>query len=168
MKEIRIRRSVRSFCDREVDDATVADLLRAGMAAPSAVNQQPWEFMVIRDEGDRNYIAGMGPISGSAAAAPVDILMLSRTYDLQLPELVYLDMSMCAQNIMLEAVHLGLGSVFLTVVPYPERIDYIARRFSLPSTVSPFGVIALGYPSWDRLNHEADRFHEDRIHWGTY
>ena len=168
MREIRIRRSIRSFSDRDVDDSLIDCLLRAGMNAPSAVNQQPWEFLVIREESDKKYIASMGPISGSAAIAPVDILMLSRTVDLQLPELVNLDMSMAAQNIMLEAVHLGLGTVFLTVVPYPERMKYISDRFKLPDTVAPFGVIALGYPSWDRLNHEVDRYEEDRIHWGAY
>lgn len=168
MKEIKIRRSVRSFCDRDVDDSLLEQLLKAGMNAPSAVNQQPWEFLVVRSQEDRRYIAAMGPISGSAASAPVDILMLGRKTDVQLPELVNLDLSMAAENIMLEAVHLGLGSVFLTVVPYPERMNYIASRFSLPDTVSPFGVIALGYPSWDRLNHEADRFDATRIHWGAY
>ncbi len=168
MKEIKIRRSVRSFKDTMVEDTLIDLVLRAGMNAPSAANQQPWEFLVLKASEDKKTIAMMSDLTRSAEKAPINILLLKRTDNLKMPELAALDISMCAQNIMLEAVHLGLGSVYLAVAPYQNRIDKLSAYFNLPEYIEPFGVIALGYPTWDKLNHEMDRYKEERIHWEKY
>ena len=56
MQEIFTRRSVRQYTDREISQQDITQLLKAAMRAPSAINQQPWEFVVLRDKEVLNEI----------------------------------------------------------------------------------------------------------------
>ena len=69
------RRSIRKYTDQPVDDATVERLLRAGMAAPSAGNQQPWRFIVLRDRATLAQIAEWHPYAKMLPSAPVAVIV---------------------------------------------------------------------------------------------
>lgn len=65
------RTSVRSYEDRPVEKEKIEKLLRAGMAAPTAVNKQPWHFIVVTDKNQLEKLAEANPNAGMAAKAPL-------------------------------------------------------------------------------------------------
>ncbi|MBR2182383.1 MAG: nitroreductase family protein, partial [Acidaminococcaceae bacterium] len=75
------RKSVRTYLDIDVDDATVEQIIRAGMAAPSAKNQRPWEFYVVRNKETLAKLATCTPYARPVASAPVAIVACYRTKD---------------------------------------------------------------------------------------
>ncbi|MDR0514861.1 MAG: nitroreductase family protein [Coriobacteriaceae bacterium] len=166
MKEIFERRSVREFTDQPVEPEKVEQLLRAGMQAPSAGNQQPWEFVVVDDPALKDALCEASPYTGPLKRAPLGIVVLARTFGLRFPEDVQSDLSAVTQNILLEAVSLGLGACWLGIFPIRERMDVITQALALPAEVEPFSMIAIGYPATQA--GATPRFDPDRVHTNGY
>ena len=139
------RRSVRSYSAKPVSAEAVTALLRAAMAAPSACNQQPWRFTVVRRQDLKERLAAASPFAGFAAQAPV-ILVPAFRKDCQLPEYAPVDTSAAVENLLLAAVQQGLGAVWLGVYPRPERMAAVAKILQLPPEEAPFAMVAVGYP----------------------
>ena len=93
MNEIFARRSIRKFLPTMVEDEKIEQLLRAGMAAPSAGNQQPWEFYVVRDKRVIQDLSHCSPYAGCAAGASLAIVVCSRDENMRFPAFVNLDRS---------------------------------------------------------------------------
>ncbi|WP_080801414.1 nitroreductase family protein [Arabiibacter massiliensis] len=159
------RASVRRFTDEPVTDDEVRALLRAAMAAPSAGNQQPWEFYVVRDEATRVRLSEATPYAKPAAAAPCVIAACTHTAELHFPMCAPQDMSAAVENLLLEAVELGLGAVWLGVAPEPDRIAAVSKVLGLPEGVEPFALVACGRPAEEPAPKGRDRFDESRIRW---
>jgi len=168
MEAIFNRRSVRKYADQPVEGEKVEKILRAAMQAPSAGNQQPWEFLVVQDKESLAKLAKMSPYAGPIAKAPLAIIMLGNSDGMMFPESWEHDMGAAAENALLEAVALGLGGVWLGVLPFEERMDHIRGQFSLPEKVTPFAVLAVGYPDKEDANHFVDRYKEERVHYEAY
>ncbi len=166
METINIRRSIRSFTDKKVESEKIEKLLRAAMQAPSAGNQQPWEFVVVQNEEVKEKLSTISPYAKPIKNAPLAIVLVEKTTGLNFPENSTQDMGACAQNILLEVVELGLGAVWLGVKPDEARMDIVSKTLNLPENISPFAVIAVGYS--DAENKFVDRFDETRIHNDTY
>ncbi len=166
MDTINIRRSIRSFVSKNVEDDKIEKLLRAGMQAPSAGNQQPWEFVVVKDEETKDKLATISPYAKPCKEAPVSIVLLENSSNLKFPLNSDQDMGACAQNILLEAVELGLGAVWIGVKPYEDRIKIITEALNLPEKVVPFAIIPVGYS--DMENKFVDRFDENRVQYNQY
>jgi nitroreductase len=149
-----------------VEQEKVEKLLRAAMAAPSGGNQQPWEFIVVTDEKLRADLSGMARPAQPAKAAPLDIIILGNKDRMRFPELWQQDLGAAAENILLEAVELGLGGVWLGTAPIEGRMNYIRDMFSLPENLDPYAVLCIGYP--DAPVVQQDRFDPDRIHYNKY
>ncbi len=162
MKEIFHRISVRKFEEREVEPEKIERILRAAMAAPSARNQQPWEFYVVTDREKILALSKMSKFSGCAAGAPAVIVSVYRK-DILRPEYAHIDMSIAQENMWLETDSLGLGGVWLGTAPLEERMKMVEETLQLPDTVRAFAVFALGYPAETRP--QQDRFDESRIHY---
>ena len=111
------RRSIRKYTDQPVDDATVERLLRAAMAAPSAGNQQPWQFVVLRDRATLTAITEWHPYAKMLPSAPVAIVVCGDPGDAKWAVLWDQDCSACTENLLIEAELLGLGAVWLGVHP---------------------------------------------------
>lgn len=168
MEEINIRRSVRKYQDRTVEGAALDAIFRAAMQAPSAGNQRPWEFYVIEDKEMLANISKVSPYASSIKNAPMAIIMLCNTDRLRFPENWEQDMSTASQNLMLEAVAQGLGSVWLGIAPLEDRMAALCRVLSLPDKYKPFSIIGIGYPLKEDANRFVDRYEADRIyHYGT-
>lgn len=163
MSSIFHRISVRKFEDKPVSREQIMDILRAGMQAPSACNQQPWEFYVVTDREKIKALSQASPYAGCAAGAPVVIVPVYRKEGLTAPELGEIDMAIAQENIWLRTDELGLGGVWLAVMPERDRMDNVRRILDLPENVEAFSMFPLGYPAESRP--QQDRFHEDRIHW---
>lgn len=165
MKEIFERRSVRLYQDKKVEPEKIEKLLRAAMQAPSAGNQQGSEFLVVTEPSSLQKLSLMSPYSRLIEKAPVAIILLGNEKRLKFPENWEQDLGAAAENILLEAVHLDLGAVWLGVHPLQERINAVKEQFSLPEEYRPFAVIAAWYPKDQSANKFVDRWDEDRVHY---
>ena len=167
MNEIFTRRSVRTFSPQPVEPEKAEKLLRAAMQAPSARNQQPWEFILVTEPALLARLGGIHPFSAPAGQAPLVIVALGNRDYMRSPAIWTHDMGAACENILLEAVSLGLGAVWMAVEPDPVRVQALRDIFTLPEHVCPFAMIAAGYPAQPTPPQE-DRFHPERIHYNGY
>jgi len=168
MEVINIRRSVRKYdATKKVGVSDIDKLLRAAMQAPSAHNEQPWAFVVIDDRSIMTSYADAMMYSKMLYEASHMILIVVDKALIQSP-LYIQDVSAAMQNILLEAVHLGLGGCWLGVYPRPERMETIKKLVKLPNDIEPFAIAAIGYPMDENANHFVDRFQQDRIHYNVW
>lgn len=165
MDAILERASVRQFSEEPVSEDQIRVLLRAGMAAPSAGNQQPWEFYVVFDEATRQSLAECSPYVRPAEFAPCVIVACTRESALRFPPCVPQDMGACLENILLEAVEQDLGGVWLGIAPEEDRMDKVAKVLQLPEDVRAFALVAVGHPLKEPNPRGAERYDEERIHW---
>ena len=162
MSSIFHRISVRKFENRPIEKEKIVQVLKAGMQAPSACNQQPWEFYVVTDKEKIQELSTATPYSKCAAGAPVVIVPVYRTEGLVAPSYAEIDLSIAQQNIWLETDALGLGGVCIGISPVPEFMEPVCRILQLPDNLKPFCLFPLGYPSEERP--QQDRFELNRIH----
>ena len=132
MNAIYLRSSVRQYTDEPVDIRDIEKLMRAAMAAPSAVNQQPWEFYIARDETTRLALAASSPYGTPAKLAPCVIVACQRTEGLRAPKDASYDMSASVENILIEAANLGLGAVWLGIAPEKDRMAAVDVALGSP------------------------------------
>jgi nitroreductase len=161
------RRSVRAFTGEPVSDDLVTDLLEAAMAAPSARGADPWHFIVVRDPALLTAIAELLPYGKMLPRAGLGILVSGDLMAANRQSESYLlqDCSAAMENLLLAAGLLDLGAVWLGVHPTPERIDGIRRLCSLPETIVPVGMAAVGHPAQrppPRTRYAAAKVHHDR------
>ena len=162
MNPIYHRVSIRKFQERPVENEKILQILKAGMQAPSACNQQPWEFYVVTDKEKIGLLSQTTPYAGCAAGAPVVIIPVYRTESLPAPSMIPIDMGLSLENIWLETDALGLGGVCIGISPVPEFMEPVCRILQLPDNLKPFCLFPLGYPSEERP--QQDRFELNRIH----
>ncbi len=156
IEAIMTRRSVRYYTDQPITDDALEVILRAGMAGPSCTNARDWHFLVTRDP---EILSQMAAANGRPAdplkRAQLGILVLG---DLErafrpAPDYWIIDGAIAAQNMILAAHALGIGSVWLGTYPQLERVDRQRELFSLPETAIPHSVIAFGYPDSEQENN---------------
>ena len=162
MKEIFERVSIRQYTDRAVEDEKILAILRAAMAAPSAGNQQPWEFYVVRDRSKLEELSRVSPYAGCAKAAPVAIVSAYRE-KLWAPAYAQIDMSIAMENLWLACGEQGLGGVWLGIAPVEDRMRAVEEILGIPEGLRAFAIFPLGYPAEERK--QQDRFDENRIHY---
>lgn len=166
MKELEIRRSVRKFdLAKEVKDEDLMEIIKTSMQAPSARNQQPWEYITIKN---RKIIKELSTASKGALIlenAPAVICLISRPFDgLSVPEMAPQDLAICMTYMMLKATNLGLGTCYIGIYPKEERSQKVFDILKIKEGYTPFALLAVGYPSSDDAFKSLDRFDETRIH----
>ena len=167
MEEIFNRRSIRKFQDKPVENEKIDKLLRAAMQAPSAGNQQPWEFIVIKDRETLRKLSLMTPYSKPAEGSPVTFILLANCKDLRHSTFWQQDMSAAMENILLEAVHLELGAVWMGVATNESAVEYLNEMYHFPEYIKPFALVSIGYPD-NQKNEFADRYKPERVHYETW
>ncbi len=158
------RASVRDFTDKPVSDADAEQLMRAAMAAPSAMNQQPWEFFLTRDRDLMVKLSHASMYARPLRRATLGIVVCQRK-DVKIPQIAPQDMGACMENLLLEAVQLGLGAVWMGIAPDPERIARVAETVALPENLEAFSLVAVGHPKGKPHVTGPDRYDESRVHW---
>ena len=166
MNEIFIRRSIREFVEKPVEKDKIENILKAGMQAPSAKNQQAWEFIVVTSKELKNKVSMMSPFSKLASKAAVLIILLGNKDKMIVPDKWQQDLGACTQNMLLQIVKEGLGGVWLGVYPTEERVSYLRDIFKIPDNVEPFGIVSFGYS--EKQNIFVDRYEKSRVHWEEY
>jgi nitroreductase len=166
MNAILKRKSIRKYKDIKVSDEIVEELLRAGMQAPSAGNEQPWEFIILRDKEVMKKITEFHPYSKMLLNTDVAIVVCGDESKEVFKGYWVQDCSAATENILLTAEDKGLGAVWLGVYPMEDRVDALKELLNLPSSVIPLSIIPVGYP--DEQREAADRFNKTRIHYDRW
>ena len=167
MKEIFSRRSIRKYKDMSVDDVQIEELLRAAMYAPSAGNEQPWHFIVVKDREKLNEITTFHPYAQMLKGAPLAIIACADTSIVKYDGAFWLqDISASIQNILLQGEYLGLGTCWCGVYPRQELVEGVSKLFELPEHIIPVGLVSIGYPAEHR--EVRYRFKQDRVHNETW
>ncbi len=165
IKTILERKSVRSFEDKPISKVQLEFILKAGMAAPSARNLQPWAFVVVTDRDVMNTLADRLPYAKMLHEARAAIVVCGVPENAgDSPEGYWVqDCSAATQNILLAIESMGLGAVWTGVYPRPDRVDVVREVLSIPKTVFPLNVIPVGYPKGE--NRPKDKFRPEYIRW---
>ncbi|OIO02489.1 MAG: nitroreductase family protein [Desulfovibrionaceae bacterium CG1_02_65_16] len=159
---IKTRRSVRRYTSQPLDDATLTEVLRCGMQAPSACNEQPWQFVVVRDKTLLAKAGDINPYAKFAKNAPVAVLVCG---DMRLDRCQgywVQDCSNCAMSMLLAAHALGLGAVWTGIYPLADRVEGFRKLCGLPAEVTPLALLVLGH--MEQTPKPEDRFKAERIH----
>ncbi|MFC1807704.1 nitroreductase family protein [Candidatus Omnitrophota bacterium] len=163
------RKSVRSYIDKPVTEQDLNTLLKAGMAAPTAVDKRPWAFVAITD---KEVLAGLanglpyGRMLNTAGAAIVVCGVLDKALPGVAREFWIQDCSAATENILLAAESLKLGAVWIGVYPIAGNIHHVRTTLSMPEDVIPLNILSIGYPTGDEK--PKDKFDEANIHWDKW
>lgn len=162
MDSIFHRTSIRKYKDMPIEKEKLEQLVRAAMAAPSAKNQQPWEFYIVTDKSVIEALSHTSPYASFVKDAAAAIVPCYRV-DCKVPLYAQVDMSIATQNILLEADSLGLGACWIGTAPQEERMTAVEKVLNIPASLRAFSIVSLGYP--DEQRKQQDRFDESRIHY---
>ncbi len=162
MKAIRYRRNIRRFTPEPVPDESIKALLEAAMSAPSAGNQQPWEFVVIKDRAVLDRIPDVHPHAQMCRQAQAAIVVCGNLERDSHRGFWVQDCAAATQNILIAATDLGLGSVWCGVHPREDRVSGLRKLLCLPDHIVPLSLIPIGHPAENKPASE--RFDPARIH----
>ena len=148
---IMTRTSIRQYQDRPVEQEKVEQLLRAAMAAPTAVNKQPWHFYVLNTKEAINRLADASQRGGDMVRSAALVVVVCGDMDKALEgkarEYWIQDTSAATENLLLAAHALGLGAVWTGVYPMKERVEMTTKVLNLPENLVPLCTILIGYPA---------------------
>ncbi len=158
------RTSVRHFSDAPVSEESWEHLLRAAMAAPSAVNSQPWEFIVVTQREKLKALAEALPyarMTAGAAGALVACAVPRRAFGGS-REFAVIDTSLACENFLLAAEALGLGAVWTAL--YPDAVREKAARvlLGIPEDIIPLALIPVGIPAGEVK--PKDKYRKELVH----
>ena len=162
MDAILSRRSIRKYTEQAVSDEAVEELLKAAMSAPSAGNQQPWQFVVIRERGLLDEIPKYHPYSAMLKEASVAILICGDVNSEKHKGYWVQDCSAATQNLLIAVQAKGLGAVWLGVHPREDRVAGIRKLLGLPEQIVPLSLIPIGYKGEEKP--PANRYDASKVH----
>lgn len=169
MEMIFKRRSVRSFENRPLEPELICKLLEAAMAAPTAANSQPWEFIVVTEPEMLDQIRAK--LRFAPYNAPCAVVVCGN------PEIAnnsagkhfwVQDCSAAMENMLIAAAGLGLGGVWIGIYPLPSTLKPVREIFNIPETVFPLGIAMLGHPAEGAVPQPRTQYNEHRVHWQIY
>lgn len=166
---IMTRVSVRAYTAEGVSEIQIEKMLRAAMAAPSALNKQPWHFIVVTEQVQLDALAEVTPNARMAAGAPLAIVVcgdMSKVAEGMARDFWIQDCSAATQNILLEAHALGLGAVWTGTWPSLERCAAVAQVLDIPEGIVPFATVVIGHPAGE--NKPKDKWNPDNVSWEKY
>ena len=168
LEAIMTRRCVRKFTGKQIPDAVLEKIIKAGTYAPSALALQPWGFVIIQDQAFLTRVSdyckpvmlslmkdahdGMSDVfrdllKGTDYSiyyhAPTVIMIIGKTES----RFREIDCSLCAENMMLAAHTLGIGSCWIGSTEAAYNNKEIMAGFRIPDGYSPVGTIIFGYPN---------------------
>lgn len=165
IENIMSRTSVRKFTDRAIAKDTLETIVKAGMAAPTAVNKQPWDFVVVTEREVLDSLMANHPYSNLATATAAIIVCGNMEKAMEGDGQAYWiqDCSAATENILLASHALGLGAVWCGVYPMQDRIVPVRETLKLPSYVTPLNIISMGYPAEDP--DPKDKWNPSNVHY---
>ncbi len=160
------RRSIRKYQNKPVEKEKITEVLRCAMHAPSAMNKQPWEFVVCDKREVLDEIQKIHPYSQMLKTAPCCIVVAGNLIT-QYAEGSYIqDCAAAVENLLLGATSVGLGTCWLGIYPDKQRQEAFRELFNMPKDMMPFCAIAIGYP--DEEKYSPDRFDSKKVHFNRW
>lgn len=156
------RRSVREYVEGEISAEMIEKIITAAMYAPSAGNQRPWHFVVIRDKGALDAIAGFHPHAAMLRSASLAIAVVADLNVEKYPGYWVVDCSAATENLLLAVHAAGLGGCWLGIYPREDRSRDLADFLRLPSNIAPHSLVAVGVPA--SVPPSPERFEPAKIH----
>lgn len=150
IENIMTRTSIRSYTSQTIPADTIEILLKAGMAAPTAVNAQPWHFIAINSKEKLAELSAANPRAGMLKQAPLAIVVcgdMSKAMQGKAQEYWIQDCSAATENILLAAHAMGLGAVWTGAYPMDERVSSLRKTLKLPDNIIPLCVVVIGHPA---------------------
>ncbi len=161
------RRSIRVYQERPVEQGILTLLLQAAMAAPSACNSQPWEFVVVTEPDVMARLrAGLFAGKYNAPAAIAVCGNPAIAHNSAAKHYWVQDCSAAIENMLIAAAGLSMGAVWIGVYPQPSAIKHVAQVLAIPDGVTPLGIVYVGYPAESKAPRT--QYNEHRIHWQQY
>lgn len=166
---IMTRTSIRKFKQQPVEDAKIETMLRAAMAAPTAMNKQPWHFVVVNDKEALNKLAGEGRRGDMLRNAPLAIVIcgnMEKTISGDASDFWIQDVSAATENLLLAAHAIGLGAVWTGLYPIVSRAGQVAQILGMPETMIPLCTVVIGYP--DEQPTPKDKWKPENVSYNVY
>jgi len=181
-KTIYARRSIRDYRPEDVPDDVIKELIRAGTYAPSAVNKQPWRFVVVKDQKLMKMLSDKAKelwMEQDVRASNPDIIRLANMiarpefnifYNAPLLIMIFahpsafspqIDCALAAENMMLAARSLGIGSCWIGLAAVLGQVREIMNELDVPAGCRLVGCLIFGYPA--RLDLKAPGREENVI-----
>lgn len=168
---IMTRASVRSYTDQQVNDSLINKILRAGMAAPTAANQQPWHFVVVTEQSLKDSITAAFEYTKMVEHSSFAVVVcgdMDNLFKGDIPDGGFWveDCSAASENMLLAAHALGIGGVWCGIYPLKDREQRLRAILNLPANLTPLNVMAFGYPSQPVA--PKDKWVPAKIHYNAY
>ena len=163
MNSIFKRRSIRKYLDSDVSNAAIEEILKAGMAAPSAGDEQPWQFVVVRNKSTMLEFPKFHQYAQMLKEAPV-VIVICGDLNRQAYEGFWIqDCSAAIQNMLLQITEMGLGSVWVGIYPDERRVEKTKELLDLPENIVPVAVLPIGVPG--EIKPPTNRYDKKMIHY---
>lgn len=162
---IHARKSVRNFTGEPVSKTDLDKIIKAGMAAPTAVNMQPWSFIAITERKILDDLSDGLPYAKMLTKAGAAIIVCTEPDKShgKSKDMAIIDASLAGENILLAIEALGLGGVWTAAFPYADRMKHVRMVLKIPEEVIPLNVIAIGVSAGQ--DKPKDKYKKDKIHW---
>ena len=162
MEEIFLRRSIRKYENKEIEQEKLKQIIKAGMNAPTARNLKPFEFIIVKDKNILNQLSNTKKNSYFVKDSNITIVTLAK----ELSEFWQQDLGAVTQNILLEATHLNIGSCWIGIAPNIDYENYIRKVLNIPEDIRVFNMIALGFNG--EKKEKNNNYYEDKVHYEKY
>ena len=164
IENIMTRTSIRKYLNKPVEAAKIDTLIRAAMAAPTAVNKQPWHFVVVTDSEELQKLGGER--FGKAPLAIVICGDMEKALQGPGRDFWIQDVSAATENLLLAAHAMGLGAVWTGVHPSMERAKEVQELLGLPEHIIPMCIVPVGVPAEQPA--VKDKFNRENIHYNGW
>lgn len=157
------RKSVRLFLEKEIEEDKIEALMKSAMAAPSAMNRQPWHFVIVKSKENKEKVISHMPF-GKYNSPIIIIPCIKELKTIPFNTgLANCDLSAATENILLAAHAMGLGAVWCAIYPSKARAKEIKKALKLPMGLTPFCAIYVGYPDPNDKGKVKDKFQTKNI-----
>lgn len=159
------RKSVRHYTGRVVGMDTLLILAKAGMAAPTAMNRQPWDFILVNRATLLDSLREGLPYAKFLHQAGACIIVCGNTGDGKSGiqgDFWIMDCSAASENILLAAESMRLGACWTAAYPDENRVKHIKETLKMPEGVIPLNVIVVGVPTGE--DKPKDKYKPEKIH----
>ena len=161
------RFSVRSFLDQPVEKDKLLQVLEAGRVAPTAVNFQPFHFIVIKDAEERNKLSAVYPRDWFKEAPVIIVACGDHSVSWKRKDgkdHSDIDVAIAVDHMTLAATDLGLGTCWVCAF----NAELCQQLLNLPEHLEPVALLPLGYPKSGRITDMKRKSLEELVSWERY
>jgi nitroreductase len=162
VEAIMTRRSIRKYTGQPISEMELTTIIKAGCSAPSAMNHQPWHFVVVREKSNLASVVKIHHYAQMVTQAGCCVIVCGDKEKQSATGFLIEDCSAAIQNMLLTAHGLGLGAVWCGLYPNTSLTKPMANLLHIPETVILVGLVAIGHKDEDK--GPEDRYDPSKVH----